>query len=208
MCDTCQKHKEEAEAQEKANREFNRLAYNQVYDSGNAKDWHSGKTPMPPPYAPPKPWDPEKGEENPNDLDSVRTGGTNEKRYDNSHVDEPTTVIPEQWDRTVGFKDDKEKVDLTYLPFRPLLEICRSFMFGAKKYDRDNWRKGMEHNRLWSACVGHMFSYNEGEDMDEETRNVHLANAGCMLLALMELRHTHPELDHRTKKDIKLGYGR
>ncbi len=106
-------------------------------------------------------------------------------------------VIPEDWDPAVAFKADGAKTDLSLIPYRPLLEIAQVLEFGAKKYERDNWRKGFEHQRLLAALLRHIFAYNEGETNDPETGLCHLAHAGCMLFFLMETRHTHPELDYR-----------
>ena len=109
-------------------------------------------------------------------------------------------VIPENFDPAVAFKDDETKVDLSLLPYRPLSEIAEVLQFGTRKYARNNWRKGFNHERLLAAILRHLFAYNEGETYDPETGLCHLAHAGCMLLFLMETRHTHPELDHRFKE--------
>lgn len=106
-------------------------------------------------------------------------------------------VIPEDFDSAVAFKDDSKKVDLTLLPYRPLLEIAEVLEFGQKKYDRNNWRKGFKHERLMAALLRHAFAYNEGETYDPESGLSHLAHLGCMLMFLMETVHTHPELDYR-----------
>lgn len=106
-------------------------------------------------------------------------------------------VIPADFDSTLAFKADDEKVDMTLLPFSPLEEIAEVLMFGQAKYSRDNWRKGFAHERLMAATMRHLFAYNEGETLDPETGLCHLAHAGCMLLFLMETRHSHPELDYR-----------
>lgn len=109
----------------------------------------------------------------------------------------PLHVIPVDLDSKVAFKDDSKKTDLSLLPYRPLAEIAKVLEFGAKKYDRNNWRKGFAHERLVAAMLRHLFAYNEGETNDPETGLCHLAHLGCMLLFLMETRHTHPELDYR-----------
>ncbi len=109
-------------------------------------------------------------------------------------------VIPDGFDPAVAFKDDGKKVDFTLLPYRPLSEIAEVLQFGVGKYARNNWRKGFAHERLLAAALRHLLAYNEGEDNDPETGINHLAHAGCMLLFLMETRHTHPELDHRKEK--------
>ena len=109
----------------------------------------------------------------------------------------PPHVIPADFDPKEAFKDDSKKIDLSLLPYHPLKEIAEVLEFGAKKYSRDNWRKGFAHERLMAAILRHALAYNEGETYDPETGLCHLAHLGCMLLFLMETRHTHPELDYR-----------
>jgi len=84
-----------------------------------------------------------------------------------------------------GLKYDTGKVPLELLPPEALIEIAKVLAFGAEKYGRHNWRKGMAWSRLVGAILRHLFAWMLGEDKDPESGLSHLAHAGCDILFLM-----------------------
>lgn len=86
----------------------------------------------------------------------------------------------------VGRKDDGEKSDWTLLPFSALEPVVRVLMFGAKKYQRDNWKFVDDgYRRYLAAAYRHLNAAVEGEWLDEGeggSNQPHLANAICCLL--------------------------
>ena len=84
-----------------------------------------------------------------------------------------------------GLKFDIGKVPLELLPVEALIEIAKVMAFGAEKYGRHNWRKGMAWSRLVGAILRHLFAWMLGEDKDPESGLSHLAHAGCDLLFLL-----------------------
>lgn len=97
-------------------------------------------------------------------------------------------------------KYDCEKLRFDLLPASPLMELAKVFTYGATKYDARNWEKGMDWSRLFAATQRHLWAFWGGEDVDQESGISHLAHAGFGVLALLELRKTHPELDDRIKE--------
>lgn len=71
------------------------------------------------------------------------------------------------------------------LPPEALTEIAKVLAFGAEKYGRHNWRKGMAWSRLLGAILRHLFAWMQGEDKDPESGLSHLAHAGCDILFLL-----------------------
>lgn len=99
-----------------------------------------------------------------------------------------------------GFvKHDGGKAQLSLLPYGPLGDIAKVLEFGAIKYARDDWRKGGDINRFIDAALRHIFSYNEGEDIDPESGLPHLAHAGCNILFALELIKMYPDRDYRNQ---------
>lgn len=96
-----------------------------------------------------------------------------------------------------GIKHDGAKEPLDLLSTRWLLGVGRVLAHGAKKYGRDNWRKGIHYSRLVAATLRHLLAWNGGEDLDPETGLSHLHHASCSLMFLAELYETHAELDDR-----------
>lgn len=85
-----------------------------------------------------------------------------------------------------GIKHDQGKPPLSLIPKESLWEIGRVLEFGAKKYSPYNWRKGFDYSRLISAAMRHISQFNDGEDIDSETKLSHLAHAICCLMFLLE----------------------
>lgn len=79
-------------------------------------------------------------------------------------------------------KDDDGKPRWTLMPWDALREVVRVLMYGAERYGRNNWVKGMDHTRLTDAAIRHIISWQQGEDCDRESGLHHLAHAACGLL--------------------------
>lgn len=86
---------------------------------------------------------------------------------------------------TEGRKDDANKLPWELLPPDAVEEILKVLAFGAAKYDRRNWEKGMAWSRPFAALMRHMWAWQQGEDKDPETGISHLAHAGCCILFLL-----------------------
>lgn len=90
-----------------------------------------------------------------------------------------------------GTKSDEGKADLSLLPKAGLDSAARAFMFGSKKYERDNWKKGISNERLIAALLRHLTAWNDGELVDSESGLSHLDHAGA---TLMMLQHFNKEI--------------
>lgn len=98
-----------------------------------------------------------------------------------------------------GLKYDIGKVPLELLPVEALIEIAKVMAFGAEKYGRHNWRKGMAWSRLVGAILRHLFAWILGEDKDPESNLNHLAHAGCGILFLLTYEINGSGMDDRYK---------
>lgn len=76
----------------------------------------------------------------------------------------------------------KGRMDL--LPFRALIEVAKVYEEGAKKYDDNNWRKGIPLSRYVDSGMRHMAKWMIGW-RDEP----HLAQACWNFLSLIETIH-------------------
>ena len=77
--------------------------------------------------------------------------------------------------------------------------IGKVLEFGAKKYDRGNWRKGLSHTEICDSLIRHLSSYLAGEDNDIESKLPHVDHIATNALFLSEMTRTNPELDDRSK---------
>src|SRR5882757_7170258 len=85
-----------------------------------------------------------------------------------------------------GVKFDQGKAPLSMLPRVALEQEAKVMEFGAKKYGKFNYRKGMKWSRLIDAALRHVYAFADGEDEDPETHLSHLAHARCCLGFLLE----------------------
>lgn len=84
-----------------------------------------------------------------------------------------------------GVKHDDDKVRIDLVDPQMIFGIAHVLGFGAKKYEENNWAKGINYNRLYRALIGHMHAWWMGEDLDEESGLPHLWHAGCCLMFLI-----------------------
>jgi hypothetical protein len=87
-------------------------------------------------------------------------------------------------------KKDYGKLPIHLVPFDAVLAITQILAFGAKKYRARGWEEGMDWDRVYSACLRHLFSWWHKEGNDPDTGKSHLWHAGCCILFLIayELR--------------------
>lgn len=80
-----------------------------------------------------------------------------------------------------GVKHDKDKPDLSHVTYELVEQVAKVRMFGAKKYERNNWRKGFKITRSLAAALRHLFLFLGGEDNDKESGLNHLGHAMCCI---------------------------
>lgn len=73
--------------------------------------------------------------------------------------------MPEQAERR-----NEGKPQLSYILDAPLAMegLASRFELGAKKYARDNWKKGLPTKELIDALLRHLKAFQNGEEMCEE----------------------------------------
>jgi len=108
--------------------------------------------------------------------------------------------LQEHWDKQAdealklskngGIKFDSEKPDYSLLPPNALEDVVKVLTIGAKKYDRDNWKKLDDlDNRYFAAAQRHMWALRKGEIYDDETGIHHAAHAICCLMFITEFNY-------------------
>ena len=99
-----------------------------------------------------------------------------------------------------GEKHDEGKLRLDLIPTLPIKELALVYGMGAKKYGKDNWKKGLKYSRIYAAMLRHLVAWIEGEDVDEESGYNHLAHVawGCFTL-ICYTEGDYSEFDDRCK---------
>lgn len=99
-----------------------------------------------------------------------------------------------------AMKETTGKPPLDLVPAELVYAAGRAFDFGAKKYSRHNWRKGIPTSKLYSALDRHIKAWNEGEEKADDSGLSHLDHAAACLAMLLQTLKDHPHLDDRYKK--------
>jgi len=80
-----------------------------------------------------------------------------------------------------GVKFDNGKMRMDLIPAEMIEALATILTHGAKKYDDNNWMKGLSFRRVWGALIRHLMSYRRGEYIDPESGYPHLWHAFCNL---------------------------
>lgn len=93
------------------------------------------------------------------------------------------------------------KVGLSFLPFGPVYEIATAMIEGSLKYGKHNYRDmGCKASTYFDAAIGHLVSWYEGEDTDEESGVPHLMKAAACLIVLRDSQLMGNDTDDRPIK--------
>jgi hypothetical protein len=104
-------------------------------------------------------------------------------------------------DRALRYNQHKPKLSLiTEMPLA-LEGITRVLEFGATKYGRRNWQKGMPFTEILDSMLRHQLAWANGEDVDPESGLRHVDHVACNALFLAELCRLKLEFDDRGCED-------
>jgi hypothetical protein len=99
--------------------------------------------------------------------------------------------------KKTAMKNDLNKAPMHLLDRSAMQAMAHSLGHGQGKYGPDNWRHGIEYTRLISAAMRHMFAIADGEDLDQESGELHAAHAMCNMMFLIWMMRNRPDLDDR-----------
>jgi len=104
--------------------------------------------------------------------------------------------------KTAGrFSAGKIRHDL--IPEYPIDELAKVYTYGCKKYDADNWRKGLAwKENVISPLKRHLQKWLQGEMLDDESNCHHLAMVMWQCCALMEYERCKLGQDDRNPYDL------
>jgi hypothetical protein len=99
-----------------------------------------------------------------------------------------------------GLRYDAGKIPLELLPTDALEEVAKVLQFGAQKYARRNWEKGIKFSSVVGPLLRHTFKWMRGEDNDPETGLNHMAHVACNALFLCAyVARGRTDLDNRSE---------
>lgn len=78
----------------------------------------------------------------------------------------------------------------------PMVEVLE---FGATKYSRDNWKKGLKVSGIYDSLQRHLIELMEGKDLDEESNKLIIGHILCNVMFLSYMLQFKPDFDDRPK---------
>lgn len=100
-------------------------------------------------------------------------------------------------ERGLRYNNGKLKWSLVdYNALEPLVEVLE---FGSKKYNPHNWKKGLLVTNICDSMLRHIYSFLNGENLDEESKLSHVGHILANAMFLSYMLKNKPELDNRYK---------
>jgi hypothetical protein len=100
------------------------------------------------------------------------------------------------------FNEGKTQIDL--IPPDVIEGLGKVLTFGADKYDKNNYRRGMKWSNVINSLLRHINAFRAGEDFDKESGLLHLDHAMCNLVFLREFMRIYPQGDDRLHKYLEM----
>ena len=75
--------------------------------------------------------------------------------------------------------------------------VTRVLEYGARKYARNNYRKGLPFTEIYDSMRRHQMAWLNGEDTDPESGLLHVDHIVANALFLAELTRRTPQMDDR-----------
>ena len=103
----------------------------------------------------------------------------------------------------LAWRFNQGKPDLSFIlsAKESLNGLAKVYEFGAKKYARNNWKRGLTYLTLVSSLMRHLTKFVCGEDLDEESKLPHVDHVLWNAQILSEMFHTRKDMDDRTQDD-------
>jgi hypothetical protein len=93
---------------------------------------------------------------------------------------------------------NKGKAHWSLVDFKSLEPMVEVLEFGAKKYARENWKKGMPVSEVVESMLRHTFSLLSGESYDKESLIHHIGHIQCNAMFIAYILREKPEFNDLT----------
>ena len=129
-------------------------------------------------------------------------GGFRAKNWD-YNVSDFAKYFPDEWELVEEAKADRfntGKPVYSLISLKELEPMAKVLEFGAKKYDRDNWKKGLKFSEILDSMLRHIAAIQSGEEIDPESGLSHIGHIQCNALFLGG-KNNEIDIKFKDKKD-------
>lgn len=91
-------------------------------------------------------------------------------------------------------RHNKGKPKYSLLDLNSFEDCVRVLEFGAEKYSRDNWKKGLPVSEILDSMLRHISAIQRGEFIDPESGLPHHGHISCNVMFLEHTIKNHPDL--------------
>lgn len=85
------------------------------------------------------------------------------------------------------------KVEWSLVDFKALEPMVQVLMYGAQKYEPDNWKKGLPEKKVIESLLRHVFDMLDGQDNDIESGLPHIGHVLCNAMFISYFRRRKAE---------------
>jgi hypothetical protein len=103
--------------------------------------------------------------------------------------------ITNQMEQALRYNNGKPQWSL--VDFDSLEGLVHVLEYGARKYAKDNWKKGMPVTQVSESLMRHLFAFLRGEDVDPESGCRHISHVMCNTMFLEYILREKPHYDDR-----------
>lgn len=79
--------------------------------------------------------------------------------------------------KSLRYNEGKPKWSL--VDFKSLEPMVRVLEYGCTKYEKDNWKKGLDNIEVLESLSRHLFALMSGEELDPESQLPHIGHIMC-----------------------------
>lgn len=98
----------------------------------------------------------------------------------------------------LAMRSNAGKLQWSLVDFESLEDLVRVLEFGAEKYERDNWKKGLPVTKIYDSLMRHIIAFfNKIEDVDPESGVNHIGHMMANVMFLAYMYKNKKELDDR-----------
>jgi hypothetical protein len=117
---------------------------------------------------------------------------------------DPTLELPDGNPKTVY---GMSKPGIEGVPVAPLFMVGEVMRLGIRKYGLTNWRHDpISASVYYNAAMRHIMTWWDGDNIDFESQQPHLAHAVACLLILMDARLSDDLIDDRPSAGLTASY--